>query len=398
MDMPFFETIHKDKKTRARAGIIHTDHGDILTPVFMPVGTQASVKSLDSLDLENIGAQIILSNTYYLHLRPGEDLVAKLGGLHKFMNWPKPILTDSGGFQVFSLGAQKEEKKQGGLTKIDEDGVSFRSHIDGSAHRFTPEVATQIQHKLGADIIMAFDECTSDKAEKKYVAAAMERTHRWAERSLAKHKKLEGKNKSYRRFLFGIAQGAGYKDLRVKSAKFISSLDFDGIALGGESVGYNMKATKKILDWVAPVVPKEKPLYTMGLGLDPADLLEAVEGGADMFDCVAPTRLARHGMVYTSEASPPAGGGAHGGGGRNRLNLKSSAYKTDKNPIDKNCACSTCKSYTRAYLHHLFAAEELSGLRLASIHNLHFMLDLMRGAREAILNDKFSEFKKKWIK
>lgn len=409
-NMSFFTVEKQDKKTQARAGIIKTDHGDILTPVFMPVGTQASVKSLDSADLENIGAQIILGNTYHLHLRPGEDLIAKLGGLHEFMNWDKPILTDSGGFQVFSLGKSRytdthpdiqipptsvnldssvnPDFNQVGLVKIDEDGVTFRSHIDGSPHRFTPEIAVQIQRKLGADIIMAFDECTPDKADKKYVEAAMERTHRWAERSLAEHKKLskKGAKKTHHRFLFGIAQGAGYKDLRVKSAKFISSLDFDGIALGGESIGYNMEATKKILNWIAPIAPKDKPLYTMGLGLDPADLLEAVEGGADMFDCVAPTRLARHGVVFVR------------GLPKNRLNLKISSCAKDKNPIDKKCGCSTCQNYTRAYLHHLFAAEELSGLRLATIHNLHFMLNLMRGAREAILEDKFSEFKNAFTK
>ncbi len=438
----FFELQHKDKNSRARAGIMHTDHGDIATPVFMPVGTQASVKTLDQTDLENLGAQIILGNTYHLHLRPGEDLINDFGGLHKFMNWPKPILTDSGGFQVFSLGqlssrgakrrgepqdneiassaTPPRNDKQGQLVSIDEDGVTFRSHIDGSSHRFTPESAIDIQHKLGADIIMAFDECTPDTATEKYVTEAMERTHRWAERSLAEHKRLSSrgekrrgdpqdngiasssttprndKRKNYRQFLFGIIQGSNYKHLREASAKYISNLDFDGIAVGGESIGYNMSATKEILDWVYPIIPENKPHYAMGIGLSPADLLVAIEHGVDMFDCVAPTRLARHGMLFVGPlSSPPARGGA-GGGGSFRINITNAQFTKDFSPIDKNCACSTCQNYSRAYLHHLFNAQEMSAMRLATIHNLHFMINLMRQAREAILADRFLELKKEW--
>ena len=382
--MSFFELIHEDKNTGARAGIMHTEHGDIPTPVFMPVGTQATVKTLDQTDLLTLDPKIILANNYHLHLRPGEDLIAQAGGLHKFMNWDRAILTDSGGFQVFSLGLQKEQAQtgdQGKLVKIDEDGVTFRSHIDGSTHRFTPESAIECQHKIGADIIMAFDECTPDIADFKYTKEAMERTHRWAERCVAEHKKNTAYH-GYKQFLFGIIQGAKHEELRKESAKYISSLDFDGIAIGGESVGYNMEATKDILDWVVPFIPKDKPRYTMGVGLDPADLIKVVAGGADMFDCVAPTRLARHGMVFVSTKQDP----------KRRLNIKNSAFAKDFSPISEDCTCLTCKNYTRAYIHHLFGAQEMSALRLASIHNIHFMLDLMRKAREAILEDRFSEF------
>jgi len=382
--MSFFELIHEDKKTGARAGVLHTDHGDIETPVFMPVGTQATVKTLDQNDLAILDPKIILANNYHLHLRPSEDLIAQAGGLHKFMNWDRAILTDSGGFQVFSLGLQKEKsdtKDQGKLVKIDEDGVTFQSHIDGSTHRFTPESATLCQHKIGADIIMAFDECTPDDADYKYTKEAMERTHRWAKRCVDEHNKNTSYH-GYKQFLFGIIQGANHEDLRKESAQYISSLDFDGIAIGGESIGYNMEATKNILDWVTPLLPKDKPRYTMGVGLDPEDLLEVVAGGADMFDCVAPTRLARHGMLFVTTAEDP----------KRRLNIKNSAFIKDFSPISKNCTCSTCKNYSRAYLHHLFVAQEITGLRLATIHNVHFMLELMRQARQAILEDRYSEF------
>ncbi len=380
--MSFFELTHQDKKSRARTGIIHTDHGDIQTPMFMPVGTQATVKTLDSLDLKNLNAEIILSNTYHLHLRPGEDLIDSVGGLHKFMNWDKPILTDSGGFQVFSLGEQKTDKGQGGLTKIDEEGVTFQSHIDGSKHRFTPESAIQIQHKIGADIIMAFDECTPDAAEKQYAIEAMERTHRWAKRCLTEHQK-ETTHHGYKQFLFGIIQGSNYEDLRKQSAEFISNLDFDGVAIGGESIGYNMEATAQILDWVYPILPANKPHYAMGIGLDPADLLVAIEGGVDMFDCVAPTRLARHGMVFTYQKN----------NNKHRMNIRNKEFVTDQGPLEKNCTCRTCQNYTRSYLHHLFATDEITGMRLASIHNLHFLINLTKEARQAILEDRFPEFK-----
>lgn len=391
---PFFELIHEDKATGARTGIMHTDHGDIPTPCFMPVGTQATVKTLDQTDLEKLNAPIILGNTYHLHLRPGEDLIHELGGLHKFMNWNRPILTDSGGFQVFSLGLQKEIKgqgKNGQLVEIDDDGVTFKSHLDGSTHRFTPEVAIQIQHKIGADIIMAFDECTPDTAPYEYTKEAMERTHNWAKRCLDEHARLNHNRSSLHpnfnnkdtthRFLFGIVQGAKHKELREESARFISSLDFDGVAIGGESIGYNMEATEEILGWLKPILPKNKPHYTMGVGLSPRDLLRVVAAGADMFDCVAPTRLARHGMLFVR-------------GSEERININNATFSKDTDPIDDKCTCEVCARYTRAYLHHLFAADEMTAFRLATIHNVHFMLDLMRRAREAILGDRFDEFLK----
>lgn len=386
--MSFFELIHEDKHTGARAGIMHTDHGDIPTPVFMPVGTQATVKTLDQTDLLTLDPKIILANNYHLHLRPGEETVAQAGGLHKFMHWDRPILTDSGGFQVFSLGLQKEKKQtgdQGKLVKIDEDGVTFRSHIDGSSHRFTPESAIECQHKIGADIIMTFDECTPDSADYKYTKEAMGRTHRWAQRCLEEHNKNTAYH-GYKQFLFGIIQGANHEDLRKESAKYITDLNFDGVAIGGESIGYNMEATANILRLVMPIIPKNKPRYSMGVGLDPADLLVAVSGGVDMFDCVAPTRLARHGMVLVSTKQDP----------KRRLNIKNSTFAKDFSPISTDCACLTCQNYSRAYIHHLFNAQEVSALRLATIHNLHFMLDLMRKAREAILEDKYSEFLKNY--
>jgi queuine tRNA-ribosyltransferase len=323
--MNFFDITHKEKHTRARTAVIHTAHGDIETPVFMPCGTQASVKSLDTHDLEQAGAEIILGNTYHLHLRPGEDIIDRAGGLQKFMSYPHPILTDSGGFQVFSLGAQlssrpsapssgrgaqvEGKKNCAKLATIDDDGVTFRSHIDGSTHRFTPETAIEIQHKIGADIIMAFDECTPDSATYEDAKRAMERTHRWAERCIAHHKKQKDIRKSglsgypdYSQYLFGIIQGAKHRNLREESARIISGMDFDGIAIGGESVGYNMDATKDILDWVVPIIPEDKPHYTMGVGFSPMDLFDVVERGADMFDCVAPTRVARNGMLFVKDA------------------------------------------------------------------------------------------------
>ena len=390
--MNFFEIIHKDKKTQARTGVIHTDHGDIETPVFMPVGTQATVKTLDKQDLENIDASIILANTYHLHLRPGEDLIDKFGGLHKFMNWDRPILTDSGGFQVFSLGLQKEEKGQGSLTKIDDDGVTFKSHLDVSTHRFTPESAIQIQHKIGADIIMAFDECTPDDADEKYTKKAMARTHNWAQRCITEHKRLnkETKNSELRtkNYLFGIIQGAGHKELRQESAKAISDMDFDGIAIGGESIGYNMKATKKILDWVNPIIPENKPHYTMGVGFSPTDLFDVVECGVDMFDCVAPTRVARNGRLFVHKKVNK----------KLYINILNAENRENKNPIDPKCTCFTCQNHSRAYIHHLFKAQEMLGYRLATIHNLHFMLNLMKEIRESIKEDRFIELKKEWTK
>ena len=390
--MNFFEITHKDSKSNARTGIIHTDHGDIETPIFMPVGTQATVKSLDANDLHNLHAQIILANTYHLHLRPTENIIDSFGGLHKFMNWDKPILTDSGGFQVLSLGKQIERKEgsHASLTTIDDEGVTFSSHIDGSKHRFTPEVAIDIQHKLGADIIMAFDECTPDDADKTYTKQAMDRTHAWAKRCIDEHKK-ETSRHGYKQFLFGIIQGAQHKDFRIESAKTISSMDFDGIAIGGESVGFNMKATKDILSWVMPHIPEYKPRYTMGVGYNPTDLFDVVEHGIDMFDCVAPTRIARNATLYVHPETAKQMG-------QNKLtiNLQNAKFKTDETPIDSIYLCPALKGYSRAYLHHLFKTNELLAYRLATLHNLYFLLRMMEDIRDAIKENTFLDIKKKW--
>lgn len=380
-----FTLTHKDKHSRARAGVLHTDHGDVETPVFMPVGTQATVKALDAADMEMLGAQIILNNTYHLHLRPGEDTVKALGGAHAFQHWNRAILTDSGGYQVFSLGAKKAA--HGNLVKIDEDGVTFKSHLDGSGHRFTPEEAIKIQQKLGADVIMAFDQCTSDSATESEARTAMERTHRWADRCLAAFADKK-EAPAFKQQLFGIVQGGVHRDLRRASAAFIASRAFDGFAIGGESVGYNMEKTREILSWIEDLMPEDKARYTMGVGLSPEDLFDVVEGGADMFDCVSPTRVARNGALFNRKA---------GRSKKYRVEIGNKANERDERPIDEECGCFTCKKYTRAYLRHLFLAEELAYFRLGTIHNLHFLLNLMRDMRKAILEDCFLDFKKNWI-
>lgn len=397
----FFELIASDG--RARAGIIHTDHGDILTPTFMPVGTQATVKTLDSRDIKESGASVILGNTYHLHLRPGEDLIAELGGLHKFMNYSGPILTDSGGFQVFSLATKRGElpsatasptrtsepaadvasDKSPRLVTINDNGVAFRSHLDGSEHNFTPEKAIEIQHKIGADIIMAFDVCTPDAADHDAALAAMQLTHVWAERCLAAH--AQAGPHTWKQFLFGIIQGANHRDLREISARTISALPFDGVAVGGESIGYNMEATATTLDWLQNLLPPEKPHYAMGVGYSPRDLFTVIERGIDMFDCVAPTRVARNGLLYC-RATPDL-----------KINIRNAAHAHDTKPIDAWCDCSTCQNYSRAYLHHLFKAEEMLAYRLASIHNVRFLLKLCSEIRAAILAKNFSDYRATWF-
>ena len=392
----FFEIKHKSTECQARTGVIHTDHGDIETPIFMPVGTKATVKSLDTQDLKNIDAQIILANTYHLHLRPGEELIHKMGGIHTFMNWHKPILTDSGGFQVFSLGLQKKRRNKNGekLVHIDNYGVDFRSHIDGSKHRLTPTSAIEIQHKLGADIIMAFDECTPDDADETYAQEALDRTHRWARESVEAHQNFSKKPfHTHRQFLFGIVQGGTHKKLRKASATYISSLDLDGIAIGGASIGYNMEATKHILDWVHPIIPEDTPHYTMGVGLMPSDLFDVVERGVDMFDCVSPTRVARNGTLFISPEER-----TKLGTNKQTLNILNTQFFDDTQPIDHVCSCVTCTHHTRAYLHHLFKEKELLAYRLATLHNLHFLQDLMKHIREAIKENHFLDIQKKWTK
>lgn len=331
---------------RGRKGVIHTPHGDIKTPVFMPVGTQASVKSLSPADLKDVGAQIILANNYHLFLRPGSENIAKLGGIHKFMHWPHPVLTDSGGFQVWSLSKD--------LLSISDDGIKFKSHIDGSSHFWSPEDAIKSEIQIGADIIMAFDQCTSDTATHSEAKLALQRTSDWLIRS----KSVKSEN------LFGIIQGAYFKDLRREATKFVVEQDLTGIAIGGETIGYEMDKTEEVLDWVYDLLPENKPRYTMGVGLRPSDLPRMVACGIDMFDCVAPTRLARNGALYVSVDESPT----------ERIDISKAQYALDTGPICDNCDCPTCKDFTRAYLHHLFKAKELLFYRLASMHNLRMMI------------------------
>ncbi len=359
MPVELFTFTLEKKLGNARAGVLHTPHGEIVTPVFAPVGTQAAVKAITPAQLHDVGATLILANTYHLYLRPGEDLIADFGGLHSFMAWEKPILTDSGGYQVFSFAKTR---------KVDEDGVTFRSHIDGSTHRFTPEKSIAIQERLGADIIMAFDEC-AEPHNRKYNEQSMKRTHDWAERSLHAKTRTD-------QALFGIVQGGIFPDLREKSAKFISSLDFPGVAIGGLSVGESKKDMHAMLEVVNAILPEAKPRYLMGVG-SPEDLIQSIMRGIDIFDCVLPTRLARHSAAFTSLG---------------RINLMNAAFTHDADPIEPECTCYTCKTFPRAYLRHLIMAKEsLSGI-LISIHNLHFLIDLVHRARLSILDGSFPDF------
>lgn len=391
-----FRITSVDAHSYARCGMLATDHGVIQTPVFMPVATQAVFKGgVDTLDALNSGAKIILSNTYHLYVRGMVDVINRAGGLHSFMQWDNPILTDSGGFQVWSLSKRRNNDacmhKKGSLTAIDARGVTFNSHLyDGKQYRLTPEEAVRIQQDLGADIIMAFDEATSDTASFAYAKEAMERTHAWASRSLCAHSgEVRTKGKKVRKqLLFGIAQGGKFKRLRKKSAQFIASLDFDGIALGGESIGYAMRRTKHLLAYLAPFLPRNKPLYTMGVGFLPTDFFTVVESGADMFDCVAPARIARHGSVYVREVGPRK---------KYHINLLNACYKYDFRPLCRWCDCVTCARYSRAYLRHLFKAHEPTALRLATIHNLRFMLKVMEEIRTAITAGAFMQLKKEWL-
>ena len=361
-----YELIKTCRQTGARLGKLHTPHGVIHTPTFMPVGTQASVKGMSPEELKEIGAQIVLCNTYHLYMRPGDDLVKEAGGLHKFMNWNKPILTDSGGFQVFSLSD---------LRDITEEGVNFKSHIDGSKHFISPEKAIEIENNLGADIIMAFDECTPYPCEYDYAKRSLERTTRWAKRCKDAHKNTE------KQALFGIIQGSVYEDLRKQSAKEIVELDFPGYAIGGLSVGEKASEMYSMLDVTVPLMPVEKPRYLMGVGT-PDYLIEGVIRGIDMFDCVLPTRIGRNGTVLTS-------------GGK--LIVRDAKYARDFNPLDSNCDCYTCKNYTRAYIRHLLKAQEVLGIRLTTWHNLRFLQNLMSGVRKAIMEDSLGDFKNEFF-
>ncbi len=356
-----FEILKTDRA--ARRGRITTKHGTIETPVFMPVGTQAAVKAMRPEQVRDMGAEIILSNTYHLYLRPGQDIVREAGGLHKFMNWNGSILTDSGGFQVFSLGR---------LRKISEEGVSFRSHIDGSLHFLTPEKATEIQTDLGSDIMMAFDECAPYPADREYIEESMRRTCRWLERCAAAHHNDENQA------LFGIMQGGMFKDLRKESAERITELDLPGYAIGGLSVGESKELMLDILDSSAELLPYGKPRYLMGVGT-PDYILEGVERGIDMFDCVEPTRTARHGLAMTSSG---------------RLNIKNAKYERDFSPLDPECGCYTCRNYSRAYIRHLFKSGEMTGAMLMTEHNLCFLINMMKEIRSAIEEGRFAEYKK----
>ena len=379
-----FQITAKAEKGSARRGVFSTSHGDIQTPVFMPVGTKATVKTQSVDNLKSIGSQIILANAYHLFLRPGEDLVAKMGGLHKWTNWDRPILTDSGGFQVFSLGQEKGFHKNNPnktTIKIDDNGVEFKSFLDGSLHYITPESSMEIQHKLGADIIMAFDECAPANSSKEYLTSAMERTHKWAHRCKKAHLKLL-KDQNHQQALFPIVQGGAQQDLRAQSADFINSLDLHGNAIGGLSVGEGKEIMYESIETVNKYLSKEKPRYLMGVGT-PEDLLESVDRGIDMFDCVHPTRMGRHGSYWNLD-------GRHG--------IKKAINKDDQNPLQENCQCYTCQNHSRSYLRHLITENETLGLQLMSTHNLHFLLQLMRDVRESITNQSFSTFKANFLK
>jgi len=360
-----YKLIAEDKETGARAGEFVTPHGVIKTPVFMPVGTQATVKAIVPEELEELGAQIVLSNTYHLHMRPGEDLVAEAGGLHRFMNWKHPILTDSGGFQVFSLSD---------LRKINEDGVEFRSHIDGSKHFMRPEDSIAIQEKLGADIIMAFDECVELPADEEYSQKSMERTIRWAQRCKDAHKRKD-------QALFGIVQGCTFESQRIACARALQNIDFPGYAIGGLSVGESHAEMYRILDCVTPELPKDKPRYLMGVGF-PTNLVEGIARGIDMFDCVLPTRNGRNASVFTHDG---------------KMNMKNLQYARDFSPLDAHCNCYTCRNYTRAYIRHLHTAGEILAARLCSLHNVHFLVNLVAEARQAIIDGRFGTFRRNFM-
>jgi len=397
-----FEIIKQSKKSKARTGIIKMQHGKIETPYYIPVATAAAVKGLDSRDMEMLDSQVLLANTYHLHLKPGEKTIKKLGGLHKFMSWNKPLFTDSGGFQAFSLGygmehnigkiagffpgdyEYKERNKQKKLATVTDDGVIFKAHDSGKLVHLNPKISIQIQHDLGADIILAFDECTSPLSDYHYTKLSMHRTHRWAVQCLEFHKKSKSKQ-----VLFGIIQGGEYKDLRHESGKFITNLDFEGIAIGG-SLGKTKKDMHKVLDWTVPLLPKHKPRHLLGIGTI-EDLFECTEKGIDTYDCVAPTRVGRRGTLFIS---PKAGGRIKN---KFKINIKNTPFKLDRKPIDPYCECHTCKNYTRAYISHLFRARETAYYRLASMHNVHFMLRLMEEIRKSINDNSFLKLKKQWL-
>ena len=359
-----FELLHTCKQSGARLGVVHTPHGDIPTPIYMPVGTQATVKAMTPREMEEINAKIILSNTYHLHLRPGEDIIREAGGLHQFMDWHHPILTDSGGFQVFSLSE---------LRKITEEGAAFRSHLDGSKQFISPEISMDIQQALGSDIAMAFDVCSAYPCDHKTAEEAMHRTHRWAERCKKHHTRSD-------QAVFGIVQGAFYEDLRIESAKTLADMDFPGYGIGGLSVGEPKPVMYEMLEKIEPYMPKNKPRYLMGVGT-PDCFLEGILRGVDMFDCVLATRIARNGTCFTRNG---------------RLVVRNAQYARDFTPIEEGCDCYACQHFTRAYVRHLLKADEITGGRLASIHNLRFLIRMMEEIREAIAQDRFLDYRREF--
>ncbi|MBR3107608.1 MAG: tRNA guanosine(34) transglycosylase Tgt [Clostridia bacterium] len=359
-----FELLHTCKQSGARLGVLHTPHGDIPTPIYMPVGTQATVKAMTPREMEEINAKIILSNTYHLHLRPGEDIIREAGGLHTFMDWHHPILTDSGGFQVFSLSE---------LRKITEEGAAFRSHLDGSKQFISPEISMDIQEALGSDIAMAFDVCSAYPCDHKTAEEAMHRTHRWAERCKKHHTRSD-------QALFGIVQGAFFEDLRIESAKTLADMDFPGYGIGGLSVGEPKPIMYEMLEKIEPYMPKNKPRYLMGVGT-PDCFLEGILRGIDMFDCVLATRIARNGTCFTRNG---------------RLVVRNATYARDFTPIEEGCDCYACQHFTRAYVRHLLKADEITGGRLASIHNLRFLIRMMEEIRQAIAEDRFLDYRKEF--
>jgi queuine tRNA-ribosyltransferase len=398
-----FKIQKKLKNSLGRVGVLTTPHGEIKTPAFVTVGTKATIKALSPEQVRSLGAQVALANTYHLYLEPGDKTIKEAGGIHKFMNWNGPTMTDSGGFQAFSLGAAfgksiskiargeitKEEnngspysqnetgtQEEPTMAKIDEDGVTFKSYIDGSEHKFTPERSIEIQHNIGADMIFAFDECTSPHATHAYQKEAMDRTHRWAKRSLDAHKTNIEANK--KQGLLGIVQGGRFQDLREESAKMISKMDFDGFGIGGSFTKEDMNTA---VGWVNKLLPEDKPRHLLGIG-EPADLFGGVENGSDLFDCVSPTRIARNGSLYTYNG---------------RINIFNTQFRNDFMPIDNNCACYTCTNYTRAYVGHLFRSKEMFAATLASIHNLYFTVNLVDKIRQSILDENFEKFKDNFL-
>ncbi|OGH02843.1 MAG: hypothetical protein A2798_00190 [Candidatus Levybacteria bacterium RIFCSPHIGHO2_01_FULL_37_17] len=392
---PKFRILKKDKKTKARAGVIKTPHGDIETPAFIPVGTQGSVKAISPRELMEAGAQIVLANTYHLHLRPGEDLIKKLGGLSKWMSWNGPTMTDSGGFQVFSLGVGKEgggvkflrdeskyeieQEAKPRLNKITEEGVTFQSHIDGSTHKLSPEVSIEIQEKLGADLIVCFDDLESPKYNFEKTKESLELTNRWEIRSKKAHK-----NKN--QLLFGVTHGGKFRELRIESAKFVDK-NFDAIALGGAHL--NKENLYEVIDWTVANVSEDKSRHQLGIG-EIDDIFEIIERGIDTFDCVIPTRIGRTGFFFIS---PPLGNIKN----RFRTDIDKPQYRQDSKPLDSNCKCYACQNFSRAYIHHLFRSRELLSYNLLSLHNVHFLLNLTKKIRESILDNSFSTLKKSWL-